>query len=98
MRKFLLGEWAFAVDMALSLAIPLMPVRLIGFQLPFETTDGFGSSTFHRYVPGLNFTLWTGTDSRDAVSRLLEPSVPPKRLIFTSYCRLLPPREIAKSF
>jgi hypothetical protein len=29
---------------------------------------------------------------------LPEPLVPPKRLIFISYCRLLPPREIANSF
>jgi hypothetical protein len=60
---------AYHRSIALSLAVPLVPVRLIGFLLPFETKDELGSSTFHLYVPGLDFTLRTGMDTPEEISR-----------------------------
>jgi hypothetical protein len=60
-RKFLRGEGGFPADMALVLGILPMPVTLIGFQFPFATKGDTDDRTFHLYVPGLNFTLWTGT-------------------------------------
>jgi hypothetical protein len=59
-RKFLLGQEQFPNDMALSLSVLRMPVKMVGFQFPYETVERPEDRTFHLYISGMNFTLWVG--------------------------------------
>jgi hypothetical protein len=60
-RRYLLGISAFPDNVVLSAIFLPMPVKLITFYFPFETA-GPSPRTYQLYVPGLQFTLWTGRD------------------------------------
>jgi hypothetical protein len=54
-----------------------------------KTSPEIVASEYHLLNP-VDAKSTDSTSGRDRYSRLPEPSVPPKRLSFTSYCRLLP--------
>lgn len=66
-RKFLLGETPFPVEMALSLSVLPSPVALISFHYPIATIEA--DPVCMLYICGLSYMLWMGPNIPDEVAR-----------------------------
>ena len=78
-RKYVRGEGSFPPNVFLSATFLPLPVKLITFHLPVEQVS-FRPQTYALYVPGIEFTLWTGADT-PWETKMLNLSTGPDHLV-----------------
>jgi hypothetical protein len=81
-RRYLRGETSFPSEMVLSLSVLPTAAAVVYFHLPFETQAAEGYTTFHFYIPGLNYTLWVGSEIPTEVSQMCLSTIPNVVLVF----------------